>query len=46
MNPENADADVSDSTPANNSHEIETSATTTTEKKTDVADAFNDLFNN
>lgn len=46
MNPENADADVSDSTPANNSNEIETSATTTTEKKTDVADAFNDLFNN
>lgn len=46
MNPENADADVSDSAPSSNSNQVETSATTATEKKTDVADAFNDLFNN
>lgn len=45
MNPENADADVQETTEAA-SGEVETSSNTTTTKKTDVADAFNDLFNN
>lgn len=45
MNPENADADVEETADAD-SDEVETSSNTTTTKKTDVADAFNDLFNN
>lgn len=45
MNPDNADADV-ESAPATDSKQVETASNTTTEKKTDVADAFNDLFNN
>lgn len=45
MNLDNADADV-ESAPATDSKQVETASNTTTEKKTDVADAFNDLFNN
>ena len=45
MNPDNADADV-EAAPATDSKQVETASNTTTEKKTDVADAFNDLFNN
>ena len=45
MNPSDSDdADVNTNTSDTNT--VETSATTSQEKKTDVADAFNDLFNN
>jgi len=45
MNPSDSDdADVNTNT--SDSNTVETSATTSQEKKTDVADAFNDLFNN
>ncbi len=46
MNPENADADVSNSDSPADTNTVATSATTDVEKKTDVASAFNDLFNN
>jgi hypothetical protein len=42
MNPENAD---SDTTSTQNSTTTNTSTTETVTKKTDVAEAFNDLFN-
>ena len=45
MNPENADSDTS-STPAANSKPAETKSTDNATKKTDVAEAFDDLFNN
>jgi hypothetical protein len=45
MNPENADSDTS-STPAADSKPTETKSTNTATKKTDVAEAFDDLFNN
>ena len=45
MNPENADSDTS-STPAATSTPAETKSKETVTKKTDVAEAFDDLFNN
>ena len=45
MNPENADSDTS-STPAANSKPAEKKSTDNVTKKTDVAEAFDDLFNN
>jgi len=45
MNPESADSDTS-STPAADSKPTETKSTNTATKKTDVAEAFDDLFNN
>ena len=45
MNPEGADSDTS-STPAATTKPAETKSTETTTKKTDVAEAFDDLFNN
>jgi hypothetical protein len=45
MNPEGADSDTS-STPAADSKPTETKSTNTATKKTDVAEAFDDLFNN
>tara|TARA_R100000657_G_C4665536_1_gene109426 strand:+ start:602 stop:1384 length:783 start_codon:yes stop_codon:yes gene_type:complete len=48
MNPENADSDVettSNTATDTNAKSEEKSAAVTTEKKTDVASAFNDLFN-
>tara|TARA_R110000751_G_scaffold49011_1_gene109366 strand:+ start:46 stop:819 length:774 start_codon:yes stop_codon:yes gene_type:complete len=44
MNPEDADADV-ESTETKTTSKTETATATTTEKKTDVASAFNELFN-
>lgn len=47
MNPENADSDVEDtSSTTTENTATETKTETTNEKKTDVASAFDDLFNN
>jgi len=45
MNPENADADVETNTTNTKADNKESKSESNTEKKTDVASAFNDLFN-
>jgi len=45
MNPESADSDTS-SSPAADSKPVETKSKENATKKTDVAEAFDDLFNN
>jgi len=46
MNPEGADSDTSAAPAASTETKSKDTATKTPEAKTDVADAFNDLFNN